>query len=161
MSVSSERGHPTFTSTTPSPPDHCRLPASSVLIDGASVSSSLSTFTPCRLAVGHVVCLSLSARRRLAVRVAPAWYIPPWDVVVPVWPLALPGRVALAIPTVLRTIFMATIIIVPAPHHWYQKGLDPGVDLDLINPRTRPIYQKEIVSKSIQDRQVIYIKINK
>ena len=47
--------------------------------------------------------------------------------------------------------------LVPAPHHWYQKGLDPGVDLDLINPRTWPIYQKEIVSKLIQDRQVIIL----
>ena len=50
--------------------------------------------------------------------------------------------------------------VVPAPHHWYQKELDPGVDLDLINPRTRPIYQKEIVSKSIQDRQVIILTYN-
>ena len=56
---------------------------------------------------------------------------------------------------------MITIIIVSSPHHWYQKGLDPGVDLDLINPSTWPIYQKEIVSKLIQDRQVIYIKTNK
>ena len=50
---------------------------------------------------------------------------------------------------------------VPAPDPWYHRELDPGVNLDQINPRTRPIYQKETLSKLIQDRKVIYIKINK
>ena len=70
ISVFSERGHPAFTSATPSPPDHFRLTASPVVTDVVSVSSLPSTFTPCRLAVGHVACLSRSSRRRLAVRVA-------------------------------------------------------------------------------------------
>jgi len=68
MGVFSERGHPAFTSATPSPPDHCRLTASPVVTDVVSVSSlPVSPCAPasCRSRRSSLIHLTLRCRCHL------------------------------------------------------------------------------------------------